>query len=857
MNSASSLRLASVCGASLIVLAYAGSAWAQQRMFAVPAGPAVKAIPTFAKQAGLQIVAPAESLAEIRTSAIEGRMDARIALGKLLKGARLEIASDEGSVVILRPTRTTRPTLEPVALKAAVAAQAAAPAAAPTQSEPETIDEILVTALKRGTTIQTTPISISAISGETLANAGVQSIADLGKSTPGLTFVDAGPSNRRVVIRGIQTAGEATVGVYYDEAPVSGAVGSGNDAGRNTPELRLFDVDRVEVLRGPQGTLYGAGSMGGTLRIIYKKPEQDYAGAIDASLADISGGGLAHEINGMINLPLVADKLAARAVVFSREDDGYVDSLTLRTKDINYSKSSGGRLMLRATPSPSFTIDAAAFYQTTDAHYGTWDLAAGPYNSTARSRLPIEDELQLYSITANWDVGFADLIGTATHFRRELNGTLDTSDFVPLLASAAACQRIIGGGAACTTAQLQAFQADAAATTAAIWQQQDVTNDTAEVRLVSKDDKPLKWAVGAYLSDRDTYVDNPFQRVDAATGARIEPPQYLTRRFIWDRLKQKAVFGEISYDATDKLNLTVGLRYFDYDKTISGQTTVPNALIGAAIVPLTTVTAPETGWVSKFNASYKFTPNHMLYLEAAQGFRPGGVNQVIGLAAALTPYASDSLWNYEAGFKTSWFDRRLHLNIDVYQIDWKDMQVNGNSVNGGYSFTSNAGAARVRGVELEVTATPLRGLDISAAASASDAHLTENQANSNITAPGRDGDRIPYVPTYTANVSAQYRWPMTDRFSALARVDANAVGPAASELRRTSTTYRRLDAYHLVNTRFGVEAPDGAWGVYAFVTNLLDDLAISTKSPSALSGFKTLVTSAPPRTVGVNLRTRF
>jgi outer membrane receptor protein involved in Fe transport len=221
-------------------------------------------------------------------------------------------------------------------------------------------NEIVVTALKRSTNLQDTPISISAVSGDAISNAGVQSIADLNSTVPSLTFVDGGPSQRRVVIRGIQAAGEPTVGTYYDETPVTGAIGAGNDAGGSTPELRLFDVERVEVLRGPQGTLYGSGSMGGTLRVIYKKPSFDNEGAADVSLSNTRYGGWNYEGSAMVNTPIVQDKIAVRAVGFYRKANGYIDNVALGIKNINDQKSYGGRFLVRLQPTEDFTIDAAA-----------------------------------------------------------------------------------------------------------------------------------------------------------------------------------------------------------------------------------------------------------------------------------------------------------------------------------------------------------------------------------------------------------------------------------------------------------------------------------------------------------------
>jgi iron complex outermembrane receptor protein len=723
-------------------------------------------------------------------------------------------------------------------------------------------DEIVVTALKRSTNLQETPISISAVTGDTIANSGVQSIADLNASVPSLTFVDGGPSNRRVVIRGIQAAGEPTVGTYYDETPVTGAIGAGNDAGGSTPELRLFDVERVEVLRGPQGTLYGSGSMGGTLRVIYEKPKFDTEVAADVSLSSTRGGGVNYEGSAMVNLPVVDDKIAVRAVGFYRNAEGFIDNTTLNIKNINDQKSYGGRLLVRLQPTEDLTIDAAAYINRSRTDTNAWTLSSGKFKSDALTRQPVTDDLELYSLTANYDLGGVTLTGIVSYLERDLDAVSDVSRFIRSTRTAAGCAGRVGGGAACTPTQLTNYYALVdSQSTSALFPQQTMQSWTAELRLSSDGAGPFNWTVGGFYSDRDTSVANPQSNADPITGKIIEPQQIATVRFIDDSLRQVAVFGEFSYDITDQLNVTAGARYFKYDKDISGQTTLGSILVGAVVRPLSFVNSSEDGTAFKLNASYKITPDVMLYAEAAQGFRPGGANQVIGLAQELTPYQSDSLWNYEIGLKNTFFDRRLTLNIDAFQIDWSDMQITGRTPNGAFSFITNAGKARVRGVELETTLRPAEGFSITGNASYIDAKLRENQANANVSAPGLKGDRIPYVPKFSAGIAAQYEWALSDTLSGFARIDANTVGGSYSDFRPsgqpTVNFTRYIDDYQLVNLRLGVEGPDSKWAAYLFATNLFDSTAITRATSSAIAVSRTLVNSATPRTIGVNFRTRF
>lgn len=720
------------------------------------------------------------------------------------------------------------------------------------------LHEVVVTALKRDTMLQETPIAISAITGENLANSGVQNIGDLAASVPSLSFVDAGPAFRRVVIRGIQAAGEPTVGTYYDETPVTGSIGAANDAGATTPELRLFDVERVEVLRGPQGTLYGSGSMGGTLRIIYNKPKFEQEFTTDTSLSSTEEGGFNYEVNGVFNTPIVDDKAAARVVGFYGKRNGYIDEVALGIENVNDTRSYGGRGMLRFTPSSALTIDFAGFLNRMRTDSNTWTLNAGDYNTDALTRQPVRDDLDLFSLTANWKTGPLNVTGVVSHLKRDLLASQDVSRFIRTNRTPAACARLSNGNVPCNPTQLNNFFAlvDGQSTSLLV-PEQDMNTTTAELRVSSNSEGPLHWTAGTFYSDRKTEVENPQLNADPVTGLIIEPEQVATVRFIEDDLKQYAGFGELSWDVTEKLNLTAGTRYYKYTKDIVGQTTLGSILVGARVTPPTAVSSDESGWVSKLNASFKIAPGMLLYAEAAEGFRPGGANQVLGLPGALTPYESDSLKNYEVGLKSMLLDRRLLVDFDVFQIDWDNIQVTGRTPNGAFSFITNAGAARVRGAEAELTARAARGLSLSANVTYTDAVLTENQTNSNVTAPGLEGDRIPFVPKVSGGVAAQYEWPLKNLLSGFARVDANYVGSSYSDFRAGATFTREIDSYQLVNLRLGASTSDDRWAAFLFCSNLLNEMAIVRATSSAIQVGRTIVNSAPPRTIGINVRTKF
>lgn len=513
----------------------------------------------------------------------------------------------------------------------------------PTQDADQAIvEEIVVTALRRDTLLQETPISLFAVSGRELADRGIDNVSDLMRASPGLTVIDQGPGQRRLVIRGIQSAGESQVGLYYDEAPLGGgAPSTTNDAGLRMPEVRLVDVARIEVLRGPQGTLYGAGSMGGTVRVLFNKPSQEYEAAADGSFEMVEEGDQNYQLNGMVNLPLLEDQLAIRGVFYYRDRGGYVDNLTLRREDINEEDSRGGRVMLRYQPTDAMMLDASVHLQRDDGYLAAWELPVGAYNTAVPTQLPVTDDFDLYNLTLNWDLDFATLTGVTSLFKRDLLVTVDASRLMGRFGPLGAPFR-----------------------PGILNQPQDIENRSHELRLSSNSADALTWTAGAYWEERDAFTLTEQQLADQASGLPVEPRRVIFGRTIKDVLEQRAVFGELSYDVNEALNLTVGGRYFDYSKSITGETTVGFALVGAPFpTPPTTVESDDGGWVSKLNVSYKIASDALLYMQASEGFRSGGANQIIGLPTALTPYEADSLWNYEIGAKTGWFGDKLTANL--------------------------------------------------------------------------------------------------------------------------------------------------------------------------------------------------
>ena len=329
-------------------------------------------------------------------------------------------------------------------------------------------------------------------------------------------------------------------------------------------------------------------------------------------------------------------------------------------------------------------------------------------------------------------------------------------------------------------------------------------------------------------------------------------------RTINDYLRQFAAYVELSYRLFDQLTLSAGTRYYNFKKTVGGRIDVGQIHYSSRVTPYTEATNKEDGFIYKFNASWEAKDGLMLYAQAAQGFRPGGVNQVIGLPAELAGYSSDSLWNYELGAKTT-LAPGIYFNVAGYRIDWTDMQVSARTSGTGsvFGLISNVGSARIWGAEAELSARITPELTFNGNLGFTDAKLAEDQVSDIVVASGRKGDRLVAVPRWTAGASLEYVKPVGETIDLMARVDFAHVGNSFSTLSKTDIYQRENPAYQMVNARIGLMGNENEWGVALFVNNLFDTVAINGIGSSSNTGGFTTVNSSPPRTIGLNLSRRF
>jgi iron complex outermembrane recepter protein len=770
------------------------------------------------------------------------------------------------------------------------------------------LEEVVVTARKRGDEVlQDIPASITALTEDMLRQMGVSDFEDFAYQVPGLTFNDGGPGEKRYIIRGIQSAGQQQVAVYYDEVPLPGVQSSTSDSGSQTTDLKIYDVARVEVLRGPQGTVFGANSQSGTVRFITNKPVMnELEGSVRADFSYTQRGSENWAGFGMINVPLVEDQLAFRLVGYRSDDSGYVDNVRLGLTDINWVETTGVRGILRWQPSDDITIDAMIWHQDRDnggdfryhpyntifnddltqaekvalsrdqggrdnvnelAQFQTGDFDVGDYTQT-----PKPDDQTIYSLTMDWALPFANLTAAVSHYERDFKFKFDSSWILFFLGVQPA-----SGDDPGLRPDLFPALTD---------QRQSIEQNAFELRLNSSGDGPFQWLLGGFWRDRESEFQSFVPVVDEVTGLPFDPgtaPGELLPptpgagiagclpcvfgRISTKDIEEIAFFGEGSYQINDWLEATVGVRWFEVKQADFGITAFPFALFPPNPVLPDIRSFKEDRTITKWQLAAKPSDDVTVYVLASQGYRLGGTNQQ-GVVAIPPLFESDELWNYELGLKSQLFDNRVIFNASLFHIVWDNLQTAGQDPTGAFGFVGNAGKAEVTGLEAEIFASPTDAVNLTFGASwLPKRELTEDQITDEVVAPGRDGDKIPRIPALTLNATAQYNFdlPVADggwngwlrgefAYKSSSRTEFRpfAILPSGAV---QSPNDRDQDSYEIVNLRFGIHslAMDADFVLYA--ENVFDedgDVLIA-----GANGQPTAKITNRPRTIGVQVSKRF
>jgi outer membrane receptor protein involved in Fe transport len=752
------------------------------------------------------------------------------------------------------------------------------------------LEEIVVTASKRSAELTQHDMgsSISVLSGDTLNESGIIDFDAIVSLVPGLNIESFGPGDSEYIIRGINAAGESTVGVYFDEAPITGRFVE-DGGGKNAP-LKLIDIQRVEVLKGPQGTLFGANSMGGTVRIITNKPGlQAFEGHADAEVGFTRySGDQNYKASAVINIPLVEEKLGMRLVGYSDLTAGYIDNNQIGEKDANDVQVNGVRGHLLFQSNADFSLLGSVTYQEMETGHngrvtpegqfgpgGAFFINEGPdnprvaapggkYINTEFSETAWDEELLLLNLTGEFDIGSGLITATSSYFDREI---VRYQDSTPLNTTS-----LVG-----FFTNLLGFETPPASV---VVQPLNRKITSFELRYASEFSLPFQTVFGAFYQREESYFENNVININS-DGRQVEEfkPAAPTRvtgegapgeinsifgRFLDGERERLAFFGEASYEVTPEIELTGGLRWFRFDIKEDQNNTGPDFLAGANALALD---GDETTTTYKVNLTYRPDDDQTYFAEVATGFRPGGTNVASGIAAIAggnvpPTFESDSLRNHEIGAKLFLWDRRMNLNLAAYWIEWKDIQVQ-TITEGGFNFIDNAGKARVLGLEGEGNILISDNWSASFGLTYTDAELTEDQplvlGSAGTSFTGRDGDRIPKTPKFTASLGLTYafdfkEWDNHIRLDYFHKSDSfsdfSATGAAIGA---ANPNYHRLPPTDRVDLNVSFTKDNVTFGV--FVTNLTDDVIVVDIVSSDQDPFAYI--TALPRTIGARVGINF
>ena len=710
---------------------------------------------------------------------------------------------------------------------------------------------IIVTAQKREQTLAEIPQSVTVLGEETLERQGASDFQDYIGLIPGLSIEATTPGVSRISLRGINTGGVAsTVGVYVDDTPFGSSSGLANGA-ILSGDFDTFDVDRIEVLRGPQGTLYGASSLGGVLRFITNPPSTTaLAGRGRVTVESVSSGDIGYSGSGWVNVPL-SETFAIRASAFYRQEAGYIDSIGTAGSDveddINDFRTFGGRISALFRPSSAVTIRLSALAQNIEADASSYveadtDNLQILYGGLTQSQfIPEFNDVKyrLYNASVDIDLGFATLFSSTSlgNFRQDLLSDFSFS-FGPLITS------IFGDP---VTRPLGLY----------LDQTTQTEKFTQEVRLVSAESDRFEWLVGLYYTREDSRIDQDFVAVEAVSEAIATGLPLLGDVFLDSRLEEIAAFANGTIHLTDRFEVSLGGR-LSRNEQVASQS-LDGVLAGGSAAFDDTV-SEETVFTYSVAPRFEISDAIALYARVASGYRPGGPNVLPPNVPAGTPtsYSADRLVSYEAGFRASFPRQRMSVDFAIYYLDWKDIQlfalVNGIGIN------ANGGTARSLGGELSVTVRPVRGLSLAVNAAYVDATLSQD---TDPVVGGFDGDRLPYSPQWSGNLSVDYDWSISRAAAAFVGGNLRLVGEQNADFdfayRTQFGSQREVDGYAVVDLRAGIQGPERRWSVEAFIRNLTNArgrtsvFGVAGDLPNDAVGTGLI----RPRTIGVTLTAGF
>ena len=749
-----------------------------------------------------------------------------------------------------------------------------------TSKRPAQLEEVVVTANKRRENSRKVPGSIGVISGKELLDHHIENYEDITRALPGVSFAaHNGAGQDNISIRGVSsTVGNPTVGIYIDEIPIITQNGYEGAA-----QPRILDLDRVEVLRGPQGTLYGASSEGGTIRFLTNQPDLERTSADIRS--DVSGtvhGGPNSDQQVTVNIPVVKDVFALRIAGELLNNSGWINNYTLagnlNKSGTNYDRTGVVRVTGKLQLAPDFTITPSFYYQnlfTGDSP--NFFESLGTYNQDKQVREHINDKMYIPSLTIKKGLfGLADVTSITSYFQRDINRQADGTDFN----STAVAQFFLDPAYPAKQAQNDAILGNVPSP---VIFQDHFQTVTQEVRLSSKPSRTLNWVVGFFYSDQkwthSDYetapgfsadfekiygfdIDSPLSVLSSAGNPGLWNNDLVWKVYDHNRITQYAGFGQVDYSPWTRLHLSAGERYVYANETFSetggGFFDLGGAgTNGTPYRQSATFTAPTP----KFQATFDLTPHTSVYTTIAKGFRLGGATtpntnvscvaglQQLGFSNAPNTYGSDQLWSYEAGAKALLLHNTLSINVAGYYIDWSRIQQTITIPICGGAFNYNVGNAAAYGGEVETRYRPpvIPGLTIGVNVGAEHATITST-INAQTAAVG---ENVLFTPTWSASAIVDYYHELTRNVTGFVKADYDWVGPSNGSFTSTDPNFHD-PAYGVFNASVGIEL--NGWQGALYAQNLFDSKTIIQRPiiNSVVQAY-----TLRPLTIGINLTKHF
>ncbi len=704
------------------------------------------------------------------------------------------------------------------------------------------IEQVTVTASKRTEKLQDVPVSVTALTGAQLEQEGATQFTDYASRVPGLTFAGGGqPGHSQLIVRGLNTGDQSlssTVGTYLDDAPF-GSTGGLAFGASMVPDPDLSDISDIEVLKGPQGTLYGASTLGGLLKIGFNKPDLDkYEGMLSVNGGVNDDGATGSGERAMVNIPIIDDKLALRASFFNRTDPGYIDDVGIGQKDANRDYASGGRVSLLAKPTDDLTIQLSVFTQgmvardssTVELDPATLKPAVGGLASDLDKIEPGDREhYWLYTANIQYDFGPFTVTNIASegiqHDDQIIDETLPYGILLP-----------------------------AGSDNLAIRYNSDTSTNkfTDELRFASPSNHELEWLGGLFYTFEHSNWCSCIQTIDTTTQQQV--PGALGNFYtspINSAYQEYAAFGDITYYLTPEIDVTVGARWSRNRQSVDAPET--GVLTGGGFNEVIQSSADQS-WTYLLTGEWHITPDEMTYFRIAKGYSPGGPTVVPTVDKDVpSTYMPDTTWNYEIGAKSTLLDGRMTLDASAYYIDWSQIQLN--TLVNGFTILANGGSATSKGVEFDTQYTPINGLKLGLNGSYNDASIDTDAVSLGALA----GDPLPLAPRWQLSANADYSFPLNSDDSGVVGGVLSHTGSRYSsfELDPLNTRYE-IPAYTTVNLRAGIEGD--SWELMFRINNLFNEQGYTNLVRGQVIPSQDLPLSAtviPPRTYGLSFTKYF